>query len=60
LFEHFPHGLTTAEVALLLARGSDPWPDRDKARGQLDELVAAGLVHRTAVGTDAVWSTVAG
>jgi len=60
LLDYFPHGLTTAEVALLLARGSDPWPDREEARLQLDELVTAGRVHRTAVGTDAVWSVVAG
>lgn len=56
LLEFFPFGLTTAEVAMLLARGSDPWPDRAAARELLDELVAAGSARRTEVGTDAVWS----
>jgi hypothetical protein len=56
LLEFFPFALTTAEVALLLARGSDPWPDRAAAREELDELVAAGVARRTDVGSDAVWS----
>ena len=56
LLEFFPYGLTTAEIALLLARGSDPWPDRGIAREQLDGLLAAGVAKRTVVGTDAVWT----
>jgi hypothetical protein len=47
--------LTTAEVALLLARGSDPWPDRDGTRVMLEEYVTAGAAHRVPCGTDAVW-----
>lgn len=56
LLEFFPYGLTTAEVALLLARGSDPWPDRVGTRELLEALVAAGAARRTDVGTDAVWT----
>ncbi len=55
LLEHFAGGLTTAEVALLLARGSDPWPDRDGARELLETLVGAGEARRVTCGTDAVW-----
>ena len=55
LLERFPGGLTTAEVALLLARGSDPWPDREGAHEMLEELVAAGTARRVVCGTDAVW-----
>ena len=32
LLEHFPAGLTTAEIALLLADGSDPIPDQRRSR----------------------------
>lgn len=55
LLEFFPGGLTTAEVALLLARGSDPSPDREGTRASLHELVAAGAVRRIPLGTDALW-----
>jgi protein-disulfide isomerase-like protein with CxxC motif len=55
LLEFFPRGLTTAEVALLLARGSDPWPDRDAACAMLEELAAAGEARRLPVGDGAVW-----
>jgi protein-disulfide isomerase-like protein with CxxC motif len=55
LLEYFPGGLTTAEVALLLAEGSDPLPDRDAAEASLSELVAAGGATRLAVGSDALW-----
>jgi hypothetical protein len=55
LLAFFPDGLTTAEVALLLARGSDPWPDRAAARQMLEELVVAGAAWRVACGTDAAW-----
>lgn len=55
LLDFFPGGLTTAEVALLLARGSDPWPDRDGARALLEALVTAGSARRGPCGTDAVW-----
>jgi protein-disulfide isomerase-like protein with CxxC motif len=58
LLEFFPGGLTTAEVALLLAEGSDPIPDRDAAEASLAEVVAAGRAARLAVGSDAVWRRV--
>ncbi|HSJ73694.1 MAG TPA: DsbA family protein, partial [Miltoncostaeaceae bacterium] len=41
LLERFPEGLTTQEVAVLLARGNDD-PDRAGAERALQELVAAG------------------
>lgn len=56
LLEHFPSGLTTAEVALLLAYGSDPVPDRAAAEQLLAELASAGHVMRVGSGRDAVWS----
>lgn len=55
LLEFFPEGLTTVEVALLLAHGSDPTPDRAAAESTLAELGATGLVVRTSIGRDAVW-----
>lgn len=58
LFELFPAGLTTAEVALLLADGSDPIPDREAARQVLHELAESGRVARELTGGDAVWSRV--
>jgi hypothetical protein len=51
LLERFPDGLTTQEVAALLARGNDA-PDRDAAERELPE---AGAV-RTPAGDDAVWT----
>ena len=56
LLDFFPDGLTTAEVALLLAEGSDPVPDRKAAEHLLAKLVADGRAVRTALGTDAIWS----
>jgi protein-disulfide isomerase-like protein with CxxC motif len=56
LLEYFPTGLTTAEVALLLAYGSDPVPDRAAAGQMLAELASAGHVMRAGSGRDAVWS----
>jgi protein-disulfide isomerase-like protein with CxxC motif len=58
LLEFFPGGLTTVEVALLLAEGSDPIPDREAAEASLAEVVAAGRATRLAVGSDAVWRAV--
>jgi protein-disulfide isomerase-like protein with CxxC motif len=55
LLDFFPGGLTTAEVALLLAVGSDPVPDRVATEELLSELVAGGRATRVAVGSDAVW-----
>ena len=56
LLEYFPTGLTTAEVAMLLAYGSDPVPDRPAAEQMLAELASAGHVMRVGSGRDAVWS----
>ena len=52
----FPDGLTTAEVALLLARGPDPMADLESTRAALDALVADGAVIRTPLGQDALWA----
>jgi 2-hydroxychromene-2-carboxylate isomerase len=55
LLARFPDGLTTAEVAHLLADGADPVPDQPAAESALVELVAEGLATRTPLGQDAVW-----
>jgi predicted DsbA family dithiol-disulfide isomerase len=54
LLERFPTGLTTQEVAALLARGNDE-PDRGAAEAGLLELVAAGGAIRVPLGDDALW-----
>jgi 2-hydroxychromene-2-carboxylate isomerase len=54
LLDHFTDGLTTQEVAALLARGNDA-PDRGSAERALLELVAAGTATRTPLGDDALW-----
>jgi predicted DsbA family dithiol-disulfide isomerase len=54
LLERFADGLTTQEVAALLANGNDP-PDRAGAEAALLELVAAGQAVREPLGDDAVW-----
>ena len=56
LLDHFEHGLTTAEVALLLAGGSDPVPDREAAEAMLTDLVERGEAVRIPTGTGAVWA----
>ena len=56
LLDHFERGLTTAEVALLLAYGSDPVPDRDAAEAMLADLVESGGAVRVPTGTGAVWA----
>jgi protein-disulfide isomerase-like protein with CxxC motif len=56
LLDFFPRGLTTAEVALLLADGSDPIPDREAARDLLTDLAESGRAVRTPLGTDALWT----
>lgn len=58
LLAHFRAGLTTAEIALLLADGSDPVPDRREAERLLLELAESGRVARAVSGDDAVWSGV--
>jgi protein-disulfide isomerase-like protein with CxxC motif len=55
LLERFEDGLTTAEVAALLASGPDPIPDRDAAEAALINLVADGTATRTALANDALW-----
>jgi 2-hydroxychromene-2-carboxylate isomerase len=55
LLAHFPDGLTTAEVAALLADGPDPWPDLEAAERMLVELVAEGRAAREPVGDGALW-----
>ena len=55
LLERFPEGLTTAEVATLLARSPDYVPDAPAAELALTELVTAGLAQRVAIGSDALW-----
>jgi protein-disulfide isomerase-like protein with CxxC motif len=55
LLEFFPGGLTTAEVAHLLAEGSDPIPDLEGAARALEGLVATRSATKEPLGTDAVW-----
>jgi 2-hydroxychromene-2-carboxylate isomerase len=55
LFERFPDGLATAEVAALLARGPDYVAELEAAEQALLELVAEGVAVRESVGHDALW-----
>jgi 2-hydroxychromene-2-carboxylate isomerase len=55
LLERFPEGLTTAEVAALLADGPDYIADREAAERALLHLVADGVVVREPIGNDALW-----
>ncbi len=55
LLAEFPEGLTTQEVALLLARGNDA-PDRAAAEEAMLELVAKGAAERISLGDGAVWA----
>jgi predicted DsbA family dithiol-disulfide isomerase len=54
LLERFPDGLTTQEVAALMAEGNDA-PDRVAAERTLIELVADGVAVRDPLGDDALW-----
>jgi hypothetical protein len=54
LFELFD-GLTTAEVALLLADGPDPIPDQKATERMLLDLAAGGEIVRVPLGQDAIW-----
>src|SRR3954463_1219245 len=49
----FPDGVTTAEVAAVMAAGNTP-PDRDAAEDALIALAAAGGARRVEVGNDAL------
>jgi 2-hydroxychromene-2-carboxylate isomerase len=55
LLERFPDGLTTAEVAALLAESPDYVPDHEAAERALLELVADGKAARVSLGSDALW-----
>jgi len=54
LLQRFGDGLSTQEVAALLAEGNDP-VDRTAAEAALLELVASGDVVRHPLGDDALW-----
>jgi 2-hydroxychromene-2-carboxylate isomerase len=54
LLGRFPEGLTTQEVAVLLARGNDD-PDRAAAERALQELAAEGRAARVPMANDALW-----
>ena len=54
LLQRFDEGLTTQEVAALLARGNDA-PDRAAAEAALIALVADGHAVREPLGDDALW-----
>jgi predicted DsbA family dithiol-disulfide isomerase len=56
LLDRFPDGLTTQEVAALMAQGNDR-PDRAAAEMALLKLVAAGVAVRHSLGDDAVWQS---
>ncbi len=55
LLERFSDGLTTQEVAALLA-GNNETPDRPAAEAALLELVAEGRANRQPLGDDALWT----
>jgi protein-disulfide isomerase-like protein with CxxC motif len=55
LLEHFGYGLTTAEVALLLADGSDPIPNPVRAEAMLSGLVDHGTATRRPLGRSWYW-----
>ena len=55
LLEHFADGLTTAEVAALLADGPDPTPDIEGTERTLLDLVVGGGSRRVPLGQDALW-----
>jgi predicted DsbA family dithiol-disulfide isomerase len=57
--ERFPDGLSTAELAALLADGADPVPDLGATERVLHELLAAGRVVREPVAQDAIWTRAA-
>jgi len=57
LLARFGDGLTTAEVAALLAEGPDPIPDPAAAETALLKLVADGTATRTPLANDALWQS---
>ncbi len=54
LLARFSDGLTTEEVAMLMAEGNEP-PDRRAAEAALLELVASDQAVRQPLGDDALW-----
>ena len=59
LFARFPEGLTTQEVAVLMAESNDD-PDAASAEQTLLELVTEGLLRRVQLGDSALWLPTAG
>ncbi len=59
LLEYFTFGLTTQEVAALLARGNDK-PDRAAAESKLLAVLHDGRAERHALGDDALWTVPGG
>jgi protein-disulfide isomerase-like protein with CxxC motif len=57
--EHFEHGLTTREVALIMA-GPNQEPDDVAAAEQLIHFAADGAIGCVAIGDDALWVPPAG
>ncbi len=55
LLQRFSEGLTTAEVATLLAEGPDYVPDFGAAEQALGELAGSGEAQRVSLGSDALW-----
>jgi 2-hydroxychromene-2-carboxylate isomerase len=55
LLDWYSDGLTTAEIAALLAEGPDYVPDLELAEALLVELSARGQAERVTMGQDAVW-----
>jgi predicted DsbA family dithiol-disulfide isomerase len=54
VLERFPTGVTSAEVAAIMAQNNQ-LPDRAAAERALVELVGAGEARRTPLGDDALW-----
>ena len=54
----FPDGVTTAEVAAVMAPSNTP-PDLGAAEDELIALAASGGARRVAVGHDALWASTA-
>jgi 2-hydroxychromene-2-carboxylate isomerase len=55
IVDAFPDGLTTYEVAAVMAKHLQP-PDRDAAEDALISLAASGVAERRAFGNDALWT----
>ena len=59
VLQAFPDGLTTAEVAAVMAPHLQP-PDRDVAEDGLIAAVASGAAQRRPFGNDALWTPAVG